>query len=253
MTASLGAKLLKFADGTTDIGLIQDGDESPYRKVVEELVQWCSQNHLELNPKKTVEMTVDFRRSPPLSHPMPFRTTQCPRWIPLGSWDSQDLKWSLHINTIQKKAQQRLYFLRQLRKFNLELLTTFYSAIIQSVICTSITVWFGSAIKRGRARLQRTIRAAERIIGADLPSIQDLYRSRVSKRVEKSVQISHILVTNCSTSFPLVDDTGHWLPKPADTKQLLPPKQSLCCTLRNSPHPYTEQSQSTLFSSTSSP
>ncbi|XDV14330.1 hypothetical protein PO909_014601 [Leuciscus waleckii] len=55
-------KLLKFADYTTIIGLIRDGDESAYRQEVEQLVQWCSQNHLELNPKKTVEMTVDFRR-----------------------------------------------------------------------------------------------------------------------------------------------------------------------------------------------
>ena len=51
-----------------------------------------------------------------------------------------------------------------------------------SVLCTSITVWFGSATKQDRAILQRTIRSAERIIGADLPSIQDLYRSRIRKR-----------------------------------------------------------------------
>ncbi len=39
-----------------------------------------------------------------------------------------------HIESIVKKAQQRLYFLRQLRKFNLpqELLKQFYSAIIES-------------------------------------------------------------------------------------------------------------------------
>ena len=102
----------------------------------------------------------------------------------LGTTISQDLKWCPHIYSVQKKAQQRLNFLRQLRKLNLpkELLTTFYSAIIQSVICTSITVWFGSATKRDRARLQRTIRAAEKIIAADLPTIEDLYQSRVRKR-----------------------------------------------------------------------
>ncbi len=37
----------------------------------------------------------------------------------LGSIISQDLKWDTHIDSIVKKAQQRLYFLRQLRKFNL--------------------------------------------------------------------------------------------------------------------------------------
>ncbi len=47
-----------------------------------------------------------------------------------------------------KKAQQRLYFIRQLRKFNLsqELLKQFYSAIIESILCTSITVCFSSQI-----------------------------------------------------------------------------------------------------------
>ncbi len=52
-------KLLKFADETTLIGFIQDGDES------KELVVWCSLNNLELNTFKTVEMIVDFRRNPP--------------------------------------------------------------------------------------------------------------------------------------------------------------------------------------------
>ncbi|KAI3371617.1 hypothetical protein L3Q82_024182, partial [Scortum barcoo] len=81
-----------------------------------------------------------------------------------------------------------MYFLRQLRKFNLpqELLIQFYTAIIQSVLCTSITVWFGSATKQDRNRLQRTVRTAEKIISASLPSIQDLYVSRVRKRADQS-------------------------------------------------------------------
>ncbi len=60
-------KLLKFADDTTLIGLIQDGDESAYRQEVKELAVWCSLNNLELNTLKTVEMIVDFRRNPLLS------------------------------------------------------------------------------------------------------------------------------------------------------------------------------------------
>ncbi len=37
-------KLLKFADDTTLISLIQDGDESAYRQEVKELAVWCSLN-----------------------------------------------------------------------------------------------------------------------------------------------------------------------------------------------------------------
>ncbi|KAL4008555.1 hypothetical protein ACER0C_002407 [Sarotherodon galilaeus] len=63
-------KLLKFADDTTVIGLIQDGDESAYRQEVEQLVLWCSQHNLELNTLKTVEMTADFRRHPSTLPPL---------------------------------------------------------------------------------------------------------------------------------------------------------------------------------------
>ncbi len=63
-------KLLKFADDTTVIGLIQDGDESAYRQEVKELAVWCSLNNLELNTLKTVEMIVDFRRNPPALPPL---------------------------------------------------------------------------------------------------------------------------------------------------------------------------------------
>ncbi len=64
-------KLLKFADDTTLIGLIQNGDESSYRQKVKELPVWCTLNNLELNTLKTLEMIVDFRRKITLdpSHP----------------------------------------------------------------------------------------------------------------------------------------------------------------------------------------
>ncbi len=141
-------KLLKFADDTTLIGLIQDVDETAYRQEVKELAVWCSLNNLELNMLKIVEMIVDFRRNPPPALPlltiMSSTVTAVESFRFLGTTISQDLKWDYNIDSIVKKAQQRLYFLHQLRKFNLpqKLPKTLYSAIIESVLCTSITVWF---------------------------------------------------------------------------------------------------------------
>ncbi len=109
----------------------------------------------------------------------------------LGTTISQDLKWNNYIDSIAKKGQQRLYFIRQLRKFNLpqELLIQFYSAIIESVLCTSITLWFSSATKSDLRRLRRVVRrvvrTAERIIGTTLPTLQELYLSSVSKMAVK--------------------------------------------------------------------
>ncbi len=133
---------------------------------------------------------IDFRRNLPALPPliiMNSTVTTVESFRFLGTTISQDLKWDTHTDSIVKKAQQRLYFLHQLKKFNLPqvLPKQFYSAIIETVLCSSITVWFGSATKTDIRRLQRTVRTAERIIGAPLTILQELYTSRVMKRAKK--------------------------------------------------------------------
>uniref|UniRef100_A0AAV2JPI9 Protein eyes shut homolog n=1 Tax=Knipowitschia caucasica TaxID=637954 RepID=A0AAV2JPI9_KNICA len=94
----------------------------------------------------------------------------------LGTTITQDLKWEPTISSLIKKAQQRMYFLRQLRKAKLpaQMLVQFYTAIIESILTSSITVWFAGATVRDKQRLQRIVRSAEEVIGRSLPSLQDL-------------------------------------------------------------------------------
>ena len=137
-------------------------------------------------------MIVYFRRSPPSLPPLAIlnsTVSAVESFRFLGYTISQNLKWEPNIKTVIRRAQQRMYFLRQLRKYNLpqELLIQFYTAVIESVLCSSITVWFGSATKLDRNRLQRTVKSAERIIGADLPTIQDLFTSKARKRAGKII------------------------------------------------------------------
>ncbi len=214
-------KLLKFADDTTVIGLIKDGDESAYRQEVEQLAVWCSLNNLELNTLKTVEMIVDFRRNPPALPPLTIMNnsvTAVESFRFLGTTISQDLKWDNHIDSIVRKAQQRLYFLRQLRKFNLpqELLIQFYSAIIESVLCSSITVWFGSATKTDIRRLQRTVRTAERIIKNFTPP-------EWGKELRKSLWTPHTQLTLSLYCCPLASATDHGAQKQPDRRTVFPP------------------------------
>ncbi|KAL0188489.1 hypothetical protein M9458_015588, partial [Cirrhinus mrigala] len=123
-------KLLKFADDTSLISLIQDGEESAYRQEVKELAVWFSHNNLELNTLKTVEIIVDFRRNPPALSPlslMDSTVATVETFKFLGSVISQDLKWDTHINSIVKKGPTKVVL-----QFNLpqELLKQFYLAII---------------------------------------------------------------------------------------------------------------------------
>uniref|UniRef100_A0AAV2IZW3 Uncharacterized protein n=1 Tax=Knipowitschia caucasica TaxID=637954 RepID=A0AAV2IZW3_KNICA len=54
------------------------------------------------------------------------------------------------------------------------MLVQFYTAIIESILTSSITVWFAGATVRDKQRLQRIVRSAEEVIGRSLPSLQDL-------------------------------------------------------------------------------
>ncbi len=80
-------------------------------------------------------------------------------------------------------------------------------------------------------RIRRVVRTAERIIGTTLPTLQDLYLSRVSKRsdeitLDPSHQHTHSL--NC---YHLVDATELWAPERPDTGTVSFPKQSISWTL----------------------
>ncbi|KAK3508055.1 hypothetical protein QTP70_011851, partial [Hemibagrus guttatus] len=183
-------KLLKFADDTTLIGLISDGDELAYRGEIDRLVSWCNTNNLELNSLKTVEMTVDFRKNPAPHTPVILcdsLVSSAESFCFLGTTITKELKWEQNIRSLTKKAQQRMYFLRQLKKFLLpvKMLVNFYTAIIESVLTSSITVWFAAATARDKAKLQHVILSTEKVIGCSLPSLQELYVSRSRRRAAK--------------------------------------------------------------------
>ncbi len=110
----------------------------------------------------------------------------------LGVNISEDLTWTTHIQTQVKKARQRLYHLRQLRKFRVSpaILKTFYSGAIESVLTQCISVWYNNATNQDCKALQRVVRLAERISGSALPSLQHIYlkhcRSRAAKILKDS-------------------------------------------------------------------
>ncbi|KAI4902704.1 hypothetical protein NFI96_007502 [Prochilodus magdalenae] len=55
--------IIKFADGTTAVGLVSKNDEPAYREEAQRLADWCRTSNLSLNVDKTKEMVVDFRRT----------------------------------------------------------------------------------------------------------------------------------------------------------------------------------------------
>ena len=102
----------------------------------------------------------------------------------MGTTITNTLKWDVNAEIIAKKAQQRMFFLRQLKKFrvNKTILTQFYQAAIESVLTFSITVWFGSANIHNKNMLEGIVKTASKITGSKLPLIESIYTTRTLRK-----------------------------------------------------------------------
>ncbi len=161
--------IVKFADDTTVIGLITDNDETAYREEVSTLTKWCQENHLSLNIDKTKELVVDYRRQSREHTPITIDKTPVERVTSfkfLGVHITEDLTWSAHTDAVLKKAHQRLFFLRRLRKFGTSprILRSFYTCTVESILTGCITAlvwkqhrWQPQGSAKGRANCPATL------------------------------------------------------------------------------------------------
>ncbi len=137
--------IIKFADDTVVLGLISNNNETAYLDEVEQ-TSVCSS----LNVSKTKELIVDFRKrqqrpyTPLMISGTPVERMSSFKYLSVNI--SEDLTWTTHFQTQVKKARQKLYHLRQLRKFRVSpaILKTLYSGAIESVLTQCISVWYSN-------------------------------------------------------------------------------------------------------------
>ena len=104
-------KIIKYADDTIVLGLINDNDESEYRHVISHVSNWCCDNHLDLNVTKTMEMIFDFRKKPNNKQPIILSGSNVnlvESYKYLGVTIQNNLKWNIHVGNQVKKANRRM-------------------------------------------------------------------------------------------------------------------------------------------------
>ncbi|KAK3546210.1 hypothetical protein QTP70_025211 [Hemibagrus guttatus] len=148
---------VRFADDTTVVGLISGNDETHYREEVQHLVEWCVESDLVLNTSQIKEIIVDYRRTqkmtPPPLHINGAEVERVNDIKFLGLHITKDLTWTINTTYLVKKAQQRLFFLRKLKKAKVpsQLLVNFYrAALLQQQLCLE-----------ARARTEAQVRAQQ--------------------------------------------------------------------------------------------
>ncbi len=136
----------------------------------------------------------------------------------LGVHITEDLTWSAHTDAVLKKAHQRLFFLRWLKKFGTSprILRSFYTCSVESILTGCITAWFGNSTAGNRKALQRVVRTARYIVGGELPSLQDIYTRRCTRKAGGLSNTPATRPTVCSLCCPQGDVSAASNPALAD-------------------------------------
>ena len=187
-TIKKGCQLYKYADDTALVGRCINNDEL-YRTEVDRFTTWCEENFLELNVKKTKEMVVDFRKNVVEHEPLYIANElveSVSEYKYLGTTLDNTFSFATNTNTLHKKVQSRVYFVRQLCKLNVsqKILDLMYTSIISSVLSFSITCWYGSCGSEAQVKLDRVINQCSRLGVQGAPSLYDLYCKSVKTRCE---------------------------------------------------------------------
>ncbi len=98
---------------------ISSNDETHYREEVAQLAEWCGANNLSLNVSKTKEVVMDFKLNSGDHPPLIIDSWTVERVSStkfLGVHITEDLTWTTNTISLSKKEQQRLHFLRRLKK-----------------------------------------------------------------------------------------------------------------------------------------
>ncbi|KAL7850802.1 hypothetical protein SRHO_G00201510 [Serrasalmus rhombeus] len=149
MYKSPNCHLQKFSDDSTIVGRITNEDNGENRELIQDFVDWCLRNHLQINAGKTKELVVDFRRR---THPPPavnIQGTDIERvdaYRYLGVNLNYKLDRSDNTAALYRRGQSRLYLLRRLRSFGMQgpLLRTFFDTVVASAILYGVVCWGGS-------------------------------------------------------------------------------------------------------------
>ncbi|XDV11492.1 hypothetical protein PO909_000423 [Leuciscus waleckii] len=182
-----GRHIVKFADDSVIVSLLNEF-ESDSGPVTDHFIQWCDASFLNINASKTKEMFIDFRKKnsvPVLPSAIKGHQVEVvTQYKYLGTVFDDKLQFEANTDIIRGKALQRMYFLRKLRTFNMDVsfMKMFYTCFIEAVLSFSIICWYGNLNVKNRRKLTSIVTMCSKIVGIELRTITQIYEHRTTRK-----------------------------------------------------------------------
>ena len=186
--------LIKFADDMALVARLKDEQSlSIYFEFIENLITWFDGSYLKLNVQKTKEILFEEKRAKDTSLLRPV-TIKCENvekvdtFKYLGTVLDSNLNFSGHVDHVCKKANQRMYLIRKLKTFDVDkqILETIYRSIVESIMTFNIITFYGYLSVKDKARLNRIVNIASKVVGQKQKGLNDLYQT-VAQKKSKSI------------------------------------------------------------------
>ena len=104
----------------------------------------------------------------------------------LSSIINSKLDWSQNALALLKKGNQRLYFMKRLKSFNVcpKLLELFYRSTVELAVTFNSLCHFGSLIEQDKARLFKVTKTASRLNDRPVMDLQAHFEAKAVKCLE---------------------------------------------------------------------
>ena len=183
--------LVKYADDSALLSLLNSQDNG-HGHALCDFVEWCNNSFLKLNANKTKDMLFDFRRNSD-NQLNSVISNECIEIVSdykyLGTFFSNKLDWDKNTESIIKKAQQRVFFLRKLNSFSAHknTLTLFYRSYIESILCFSCICWFNNLNLKQKNSMSSIVNLCSKIIGEQQRCLPGFYNSLILNKAKSII------------------------------------------------------------------
>ena len=145
-------------------------------------------------------MVVDFRKDP--SHSLLYINGEIVESVDeykyLGTIIDRKFNFNSNVQQVYKKSLTRMYYIRQLKKLNIEnkIMELFYTSIVQSVLSFAIVCWYGNCSAESKDKVNRIVRKCTKLGVTNTVPLLDIYNKSVLQR-SKTIINDNLHPLNC--------------------------------------------------------